>query len=96
MLFGRFAVRGDDANGGVLLPCRPRVHHFERPHDHRHQVAGQRLGFGEAHCFHPVNVRRFGDVLSDDFDAQVLEQIHLCSARREAQQAGVVAFLKNY
>jgi len=28
--------------------------------------------------------------------AQVLEQIHLCSARREAQQAGVVAFLKNY
>jgi alanyl aminopeptidase len=28
--------------------------------------------------------------------AQVLEQIHLCSARREAQQAGVVEFLKNY
>jgi alanyl aminopeptidase len=28
--------------------------------------------------------------------AQVIEQIHLCSARREAQQAGVVACLKNY
>jgi alanyl aminopeptidase len=28
--------------------------------------------------------------------AQVLEQVHLCSARREAQQAGVVEFLRNY
>jgi hypothetical protein len=27
---------------------------------------------------------------------QVLERVHLCSARREAQQAGVVEFLKNY
>ncbi len=28
--------------------------------------------------------------------AQVLERIHLCSARRGAQQAGVVEFLKSY
>ena len=27
---------------------------------------------------------------------QVLERVHLCSVRREAQQAGVVEFLKSY